>query len=415
MFTISESGTKLGELMRSFYALAALILLISCSCPGPDSGTAWLESELNDLSSIKDDSLRSLKADQLWESLRSENQIPYTSDSSVVFLYRGSANSVQWHGDFNSWGEFKAYKNKGTQVAGTNIWMLKTTFPPDARLDYKIAVDDKDWILDPANPYHQWSGFGPNSELRMPDYSPEPLKKRIPDAAQGTISTVKSINSKELGYSVNYQVYTPSGYENMSDLSVIYVTDGPEYSDDSLGTMVIMLDNLIHLKKMEPVIAVFVSPIDPGDEGSNRRTDEMGLDPQYLGFFVKELIPKIDTDFKTNPTANARAILGTSLGGLNSTYFAFTKPDVFGMAAIQAPAFWYKEAIYNMVREFDGTPPKIFMSTGTIGDNTPDTRLMKQVFDKKGYKIKYLEVNEGHSWGAWSAQLDDILIYFFGV
>lgn len=400
--------------MRSFYALAALILLISCSCPGPDSGAEWLENELGELTSIADDSARSLKANQFWESLRSENQIPYTNDSTVVFMYKGEANTVQWHGDFNSWGEFKAYKNKGERVEGTDIWTFKTKFPSDARLDYKIAVDDKDWILDPANPFHQWSGFGPNSELRMPDYTPEPFKNLNPDANRGTLSEQKLINSKELGYSVNYQVYTPYGYEDMSDLPVIYVTDGSEYSDDSLGAMIIMLDNLTHLNKVEPVVAVFVSPIDPDDEGSNRRTDEMGLNPQYLGFFVKELIPKIDTNFKTNPTAGARAILGTSLGGLNSTYFAFTKPDIFGMAAIQAPAFWYKEAIYNMVRKYEGTQPKIFMSTGTIGDNTPDTRLMKQVFDKKGYEINYLEVNEGHSWGAWSAQLDDILIYFFG-
>lgn len=401
--------------MRSFYALAALILLISCSCPGPESETEWLDNELSEISSIRDDSARSLKANQFWESLQADNQIPYTNDSTVVFMYKGPANSVKWHGDFNSWGEFKAYKNEGERIEGTDIWTFKTKFPSDARLDYKIAVDDEDWILDPANPYHQWSGFGPNSELRMPAYSPEPLKNLNPEANRGTLSEEKLINSKELGYSVNYQVYTPYGYENLSDLPVIYVTDGPEYSDDSLGAMVIMLDNLIHAKKIEPVVAVFVSPIDPDDEGSNRRTDEMGLDPQYLGFFVKELIPKIDKDFKTNPTADARAILGTSLGGLNSTYFAFTKPDIFGMAAIQAPAYWYKEAIYNMVREYDGTQPKIFMSTGTIGDNTPDTRLMKQVFDKKGYEINYLEVNEGHSWGAWSAQIDDILIYFFGV
>lgn len=401
--------------MRSFYALAALILLISCSCPGPDSGATWLEDELAELSAIKDDSVRSLQAEQLWESLKADNHIPYTSDTTVIFLYKGEANAVRWHGDFNSWGEFKAYKNAGKRVEGTDIWMLQATFPSDARLDYKIAVDDQDWILDPANPYQQWSGFGPNSELRMPDYTPEPFKNRNPDAEPGTLSDPKLIMSSELGYSVSYQVYTPAGYDELSDLPVIYTTDGQEYSDDSLGAMTIVLDNLIHIKNMEPVITVFVSPIDPDDEGTNRRVDEMGLDPQYLGFFVNELIPEIDKTYKTSPSPEHRAILGTSLGGLNATYFAFTKPDVFGLAAIQAPAYWYKEPIYNIVREYEGPQPKIFMSTGTIGDNTPDTRLMKQIFDKKGYGINYLEVNEGHSWGAWSAQMDDILIYFFGI
>jgi enterochelin esterase-like enzyme len=56
---------------------------------------------------------------------------------------------------------------------------------------------------------------------------------------------------------------------------------------------------------------------------------------------------------------------------------------------------------------------EIFMSVGTINDNIPDTRLMKQEFERLDLDINYMEVNEGHSWGAWSAQMDDILIQFF--
>ena len=54
------------------------------------------------------------------------------------------------------------------------------------------------------------------------------------------------------------------------------------------------------------------------------------------------------------------------------------------------------------------------MSVGVLGDNTDDARMMKQLFEKKDIGFVYLEVNEGHSWGAWSAQMDEILIQFFG-
>ena len=83
-------------------------------------------------------------------------------------------------------------------------------------------------------------------------------------------------------------------------------------------------------------------------------------------------------------------------------------------AAIQAPAYWYREEIFDIVEASNFNDPDIYMSVGTIGDNTGVTRKMKKLFEKKGFDFTYKEVNEGHSWGAWSAQLDEILIQFFG-
>jgi enterochelin esterase family protein len=39
---------------------------------------------------------------------------------------------------------------------------------------------------------------------------------------------------------------------------------------------------------------------------------------------------------------------------------------------------------------------------------------MKTILEGKSYPLKYLEVPEGHSWGQWRSQLDDLLVYFFG-
>ena len=89
-------------------------------------------------------------------------------------------------------------------------------------------------------------------------------------------------------------------------------------------------------------------------------------------------------------------------------------PKIFGKLAIQAPAFWYKESeIYGLVRNTKKADFDIFMSVGTIGDNLNDARRMKSEFERLDLNFTYTEVNEGHSWGAWSAQMDDILIQFF--
>jgi enterochelin esterase family protein len=291
--------------------------------------------------------------------------------------------------------------------------MLKTSFPSDARLDYKVTVDDS-WIIDPVNPHYQWSGFGPNSELRMPDWKPEPMKEEIPEAKKGSLSKNILISSSNLGYDVQYQVYTPVGYEELSNLPVIYILDGHEYADDKLGASVIMLDNLIHLKKIKPVIAVFIDPRDPDNLDSNRRGDEFGTNQAYNDFIINELIPETRLKFKIAESRNKTALLGTSLGGLNTTYLGFKNREVFGKLAIQAPAYWYKEKeIYGLVRATKKANFDIYMSVGTIGDNLNDARQMKKEFDRLDLDYTYVEVNEGHSWGAWSAQMDDILIQFF--
>ncbi len=353
-------------------------------------------------------------ANELWQELAVADQIPFTSDSTVIFLYKGDAESVRWNGDFNSWGGNKSIQIVGEQIGNTNLWAATASFPPDARLDYKLTINEADWILDPANPHRQWSGFGPNSELRMPDYETEPLTFRSPDTDNGLLWEPVTMNSKHLGYDIDYQVYIPDGYEAAENVPVIYVTDGQEYSDDNLGAMVVVLDNLIDQGKIEPVLAVFVNPLDPSNPDLNRRMDEMGNNEDYLNFFADELIPTIENEYKASPVKSDRAILGTSLGGLNATYFTFSRPDLFGNVAIQAPAFWYREEIYDLVKETEVDELNIYMSVGTIGDNTIDARTMKTIFEEKGLDFTYLEVNEGHSWGAWRTQLDDILIQFFG-
>lgn len=403
--------------MKSTTILLILFLLLSCTknieVVSP-SKIKDLKLELQQLASIADTAQRISGIDAIWDSLRVNSLIPFTEDSTVLFLYKGEVESVSWNGDFNSWSNNEKFQNKGSNIIGTDIWFLEQTFPPDARLDYKVTLNESDWILDPANSHQQMSGFGPNSELRMPEWKPETLTKRIEETPKGSLSSHKIIKSKKMGYYIQYRVYTPYGYEKFENLPVLYTTDGQEYAGEELGKTPIVLDNLILLGKIEPVITVFIEPINPNNPTENKRQSELGNNEAYLSFFIEELIPEIEANYKVNPTKEARVILGTSLGGLNATYFAFTRPDIFDGAAIQAPAFWFKDGIYDIVRNAEEAPSKIFMSVGTIGDNTPDARLMKQIFEQKELDFTYLEVNEGHSWGAWSAQIDDILVYFFG-
>jgi enterochelin esterase family protein len=108
-----------------------------------------------------------------------------------------------------------------------------------------------------------------------------------------------------------------------------------------------------------------------------------------------------------------RAILGTSYGGVCATYFSFSCPDVFKLAAIQSPAYWNMTKLLQEVIDNKDTSVKYFMSTGTINDGETITKMVYKHLLQKKCNILYKESNEGHSWGNWKALLDDMLIYFF--
>ncbi|HNP17817.1 MAG TPA: alpha/beta hydrolase-fold protein [Fulvivirga sp.] len=352
--------------------------------------------------------------EQYWGILLQKGQ-PVVWDDSVAFVYRGEAKSVIWNGDFNSWGKSKAFQNKGTRLGKSDIWILKAKFPADARLDYKIVVDGK-WIVDPHNEHQQWSGVSngePNSELRMKNWNPSPWTKNTA-TKKGQLTNSITLQSNSLGYPVNVQYYTPNGYEKLQNLPSVYVTDGQEYSDHKLGAMIEILDNLIEQQKIEPIIAVFIDPRDVKNNSVNRRAEELTLNPKFASFITDELVPFTDSSYKTSTENNDRAILGTSLGGLNATYLGVVAPNIFGKVAIQSPAYWYKQEIMNLVANSEGFPNKVSITTGVINDTSEEARKMKRLIEEKPQtQLQYIEVNEGHSWGNWRALIDDQLIFLF--
>ena len=375
------------------------------------SSISELKETLLQIGELKDSAKRSDILNVMWDSLRANEQIPFVILDSVAFLYRGNVTSIKWAGDFNSWSTTGS-QFEGTRIGNSDVWILEKDFPRDARLDYKI-VSNGNWILDPSNPLIQYSGFGPNSELRMPEWDfPEEVLP-IQGATKGNLGPNISILSStdNLGYLVNYKVYTPYNYTNLNSLPVIYVTDGHEYTDEKLGTMITVLDNLIYLNKIEPIIAVFIDPRQPGTPSNNRRMSEYRSNIRFANFVADELVPQVDGNFKTNRSPEKRAILGTSLGGWNSAFFGIRRSDVFRLIGIHSPAF-----DQNIIWEYDNAqklPLKIFMSTGVINDTESQARQMKVILDEKEYPLHYVEVNQGHSWGNWRSLIDEPLMYFF--
>lgn len=229
--------------------------------------------------------------------------------------------------------------------------------------------------------------------------------------SKGAVSDNIVIGSVILGYDLQYRVYTPPNYDDLSDLPVIFFTDGQWYL--TAGTHKV-LDQLIEDKEINPIVAIFVDNRDPHDLQNDRRNFQLLGYDNYLDFYREELILSIEKDYKVSKDQEDRGIMGLSFGGLNAAYFGVKAPETFHYVGMQSPALQGAPEIYDLYTQEKELPLKLFLSTGSLNDTENQARRLKRVLEFKKYEFKYMEVDEGHNWKNWWPLLDDAFVYFFG-
>ncbi|MBP6285153.1 MAG: esterase family protein [Paludibacteraceae bacterium] len=352
--------------------------------------------------------------DSIYLIAKEKKWIPIVFADTAVFIYHHSSNTditVKVFGDLNGWSESKAPQVSLTRYADTRLYAGIYKAPSTTtRIDYKLVVGSA-WILDPGNTKLAWGGMGSNSEVALSEYEYSPWVKARSDINKGTLSANQLITSTALGYNINYRVYLPYGYDSELSYPVLFVTDGHEYISNNLGALPNVADNMLHENKIEPLIIVFVDPRDPTN-GTNKRMTEYVANDEFVTFLADELYGAIAENYSIKDSPEQTAILGTSLGGLNSAYVGIKRSDVFGLLAIQSPALWIHLGIFDLYNG-DKKNLKIYMDAGTIHDTQERAMELKTILENKSYTFQYTEYDEGHSWGNWRARMDDVLIYFF--
>lgn len=227
----------------------------------------------------------------------------------------------------------------------------------------------------------------------------------------GTLSDNIRIESKKLGYALQYRVYTPNGYDNIENLPALYVTDGQWYLNQ--GQLHKELDKQIESGAIKPIIAVFIDSQNPDNLRQNRRNQQFFCNTDYANFFKDELVPAISANYKASSNREDRVILGMSFGGLNAACFGVTATETFKGIAMQSPAMHPVPKLYDFYRNSPTKSLNIFFSIGTQNDNTQAGREFKKILEEKNYELSYIEVPYGHSWKNWKPLLDDVLLYFF--
>jgi enterochelin esterase family protein len=327
---------------------------------------------------------------------------PYTENDTLVhYIYLGNASSVAMAGDATEWSPSQNLQN----ITGTTFWYLSAYYESDARLDYKYVRNGSDWILDALNPNTCSGGYGPNSELRMPAYVVPPEIAYYSNIPHGVIKDT-TIQSVILGNSRPIKVYLPPDYSStQTDYPVILFHDGLEYI--TLAKAVNILDYLIDQHMITPVIAVFVPPVDRTAEYAGNKIN------LFSDFIITELMPYIDTRYRTSDDPAKRATLGASNGGNVSLYIGMTNPQKFGRIGAQS------SNVQSIVSSTFQNLPKMFLElyldigTYDIASLKPLVANFILILEAKGYTFSHYQWNEGHSWGNWKGHLRLALMQFF--
>jgi len=137
---------------------------------------------------------------------------------------------------------------------------------------------------------------------------------------------------------------------------------------------------------------------------------------RYAKFVVQELKPFIDAHYLTRPGPRDTAVVGSSMGGLVSLYFALWHPRVFGHVAALSPSIWWDNRVvfqdFAKLRKKPGV--RLWVDMGTSEPGWEAIRLFRDTLTGKGWRegddLVCREVpGAEHTEHAWAARIGDVL------
>jgi enterochelin esterase-like enzyme len=141
------------------------------------------------------------------------------------------------------------------------------------------------------------------------------------------------VHSSAQGRDNRITVYLPAGFETSMQYSLLVVHDGGDYLD--YASMKLVLDNLIHDKKLAKIIVAFTHP--------GERLTEYPNDPDHARWITRELVPQLERDFPLLAAPSGRCLMGTSFGAVAALSTAVRFADVYGSLLLQSGSFLYSD------------------------------------------------------------------------
>ncbi len=299
------------------------------------------------------------------------------------------------------------------------VWTVTTPKLAPEYYGYAFIVDGVT-TLDPNNAETRRNFIFLANNVLLPGQPPMPWElTAIPhgrvDRHVYTTHVVRNLPSNQSAY----VVYTPPGYDanRASGYPVLYLLHG--WSDEEtawteIGRANLILDSLIAEKKAVPMIVVmtlgygnleFVTHSESAWDSQERVAENGALFERAL---LTEVMPAVEREYDTAKGRENRAIIGLSMGGLESLYTGLNRADVFAYVGGMSSAVHH--------RNFDEAMPKLdakkanlrllWVACGTSDDLIAPNRDFVQWAKQKGLPVTAVETPGAHVWPVWR---DDLL------
>ncbi|ADB39621.1 alpha/beta hydrolase [Spirosoma linguale] len=168
-------------------------------------------------------------------------------------------------------------------------------------------------------------------------------------APQARLLESMVMNSSLMNQAVKFSIYLPPDYYiSNRRYPVVYLLHG--YGDDETGWVQFgeadrIADVGIKSGELPPMIIVMPNG------GASWFVNDYQNKVRYEDMFVQELIPHIDSMFRTRTQREFRAISGLSMGGFGSLTLAMHHADLFGSCAALSAGIRTDEGFVNIPDE----------------------------------------------------------------
>lgn len=285
-----------------------------------------------------------------------------------------------------------------------------------------------------------------------PKYEPAPERKPVKDVPEGKIQQfvidsketkllnpgiarkvfgkVDPTNPKTLiveTHTINYTrpitVYIPAQYEAGTEAPFMIVHDGPKGPPGK--ELPRILDNLIHQKRIPPIILIMVANGGGDAQGHQRGKEYDTMSGVFADYIEAEVLPRVEKNCKVKLTKdpNGRAAMGNSSGGSAALIMAWFRPELYQRVLTTSGTFvnqqWPFDPKYpdgawgfhkTLIPESPKKPIRLFISVGDVDLLNPNVmrddmhdwveanHRMAKVLKAKGYEYQYLFCRgSGHS------------------
>lgn len=320
------------------------------------------------------------------------------------------------------------YHDRFDMTQGTDgVWSV-TTSPLVPGFHYYSLVVDGVAINDPGS--HTFYGTGKDSSgIEVPEKGVDYYS--LKDVPHGDVR-IHSYFSKITGKWRRCFVYTPPDYDSnvSARYPVLYLQHG--MGEDETGWTFqghanLILDNLIAAKKAVPMIIVMDNgyasrpgQAEPQGAGTPRRG--FAATSAFVDVMIQEIIPMVDSTFRTIPDREHRAMAGLSMGGNQTCQVTIRNLDKFAyIGAFSGTMNGLSTDLLDPATAFDGAfkdgedfNRKVRLLWIGMGTEEPNPfpgaiGAFRTMLDKAGIRYVYFESpGTAHEWLTWRRDLNDL-------